>query len=76
MSDLKIELCPETGICSIIKADGTKIDLMPDEVTQVKEAAGNAEAIRQALGQIDASFAAQLAAENVDQIAKRLVKKI
>jgi hypothetical protein len=75
MSDLNIELCPETGICSIIKADGTKIDLMPDEVAQVKDAAGNVDAIRQALGQIDASFAEQLAAENVDQIAKRFGKK-
>lgn len=75
MSDLNIELCPETGICSIIKADGTKIDLMPDEVAQVKDAAGNVDAIRQALGQIDASFAKQLAAENVDQIAKRFGKK-
>jgi hypothetical protein len=75
MSDLNIELCPETGICSIIKADGTKIDLMPDEVAQVKDAAGNVDAIRQALGQIDASFAEQLAVENVDQIAKRFGKK-
>lgn len=72
MSDLNIELCPETGICSIVKANGAKIDLMPDEVAQVKAAAGNAQAIRQALSQIDADFAANLATENVDQIAKRI----
>ena len=35
MSDLNIQLCPETGICSLIKADGKKVDLMPDEVAAV-----------------------------------------
>jgi hypothetical protein len=45
MSNINIELCPETGICSIIKGNGSKIDLMPDEVSRVRLAAGNPAAI-------------------------------
>ena len=38
---MRIELCPETGIGMIVKDDGKKIDLIPDEVTQVREASGD-----------------------------------
>ena len=72
MSDLNIQLCPETGICSIIKADGNKIDLMPDEVGQLREASGNPEGIRQALAQIDTGFAEALQAEEIDQVSSEL----
>ena len=72
MSDLNIQLCPETGICSIIKADGNKLDLMPDEVALIREAAGNAAAIKQAIGEVDADFAARLGAEDVERISKKL----
>ena len=72
MSDLNIQLCPETGICSIIKADGNKIDLMPDEVAQIKAAAGNPSAIKQALGEVDADFAERLGVEDVQRIATQL----
>ena len=30
MDKLNIQLCPETGICSIIKENGKKVDLIPD----------------------------------------------
>lgn len=72
MSDLNIELCPETGICSIIKADGAKIDLMPDEVSQVRDASGDAEAIKQAIAQIDSGFAEKLDSEEYAEITRTL----
>lgn len=72
MSDLNIQLCPETGICSIIKADGNKIDLMPDEVGQLREASGNPEGIRQALAQVDTSFAESLQATELNQVSSEL----
>jgi hypothetical protein len=72
MSDLNIQLCPETGICSIIKGDGSKVDLMPDEVRQLKEAGGDVAAIKKALAEVDAGFADQLDSDEVDQVSKQL----
>jgi hypothetical protein len=72
MSDINVELCPETGICSIVKGDGSKIDLMPDEVTRVREAAGNPDAIKQALAEIDSTFAAGLDAAEIRRVSKDL----
>ena len=72
MSDLNIQLCPETGICSIIKKDGNKIDLIPDEVSQVRNASGNPDAIRTALAQIDTSFAEGLDSEEINQVSNEL----
>ena len=72
MSDLKIQLCPETGICSIIKSDGNKIDMIPSEVSQLRDASGNPDAIRQALAQIDAGFAEGLDSAEIDQVSNEL----
>jgi len=72
MSDLNIQLCPETGICSIIKSDGKKIDLIPSEVNQVRDASGNPDAIKQAVAQIDADFAERLDSEEIDQVSNEL----
>ncbi len=72
MSDLNIQLCPETGICSIIKGDGGKIDLMPDEVHQLQDASGNPDGIKSALAQIDSCFAEGLDPEEVEQISREL----
>jgi len=72
MSDLNIQLCPETGICSIIKQGGNKIDLIPDEVSQVRAASGKPDAIRQALAQIDPDFAEGLDSEEIDQVSNEL----
>jgi len=72
MSDLNIQLCPETGICSIIKFDGTKVDLMPDEVAGLRDASGDAEAVRQALASVDSGFAETLAHEQIKQISGEL----
>lgn len=72
MSDLNVHACPETGICSIIKGDGTKIDLMPDEAVGLKDAAGNPDAVRQALAAIDPGFAEKLDSKELDQIAQEV----
>ncbi len=72
MDDLNVELCPETGICSIMKKDGTKVDLMPDEVTELRVALSNPDTAKQVLAQVDASFAASLAPDELKQLATRL----
>ena len=72
MSDLNIQMCPETGICSIIKCDGDKIDLISTEVSQVREASGSPDAIRQVLAQIDPGFAAGLDSEEIAKLSSEL----
>lgn len=69
MGKLTVELCPETGICSIVKANGTKIDLMPDEATELQQA-GSPAALRAVLADVDAKFAAQLDDDELRQLAK------
>ena len=72
MSELNVQLCPETGICSIFKADGKKVDLMPYEVTAVRKAAGNPDVIKQALAEIDPGFADTLSADEISQLSDSL----
>ncbi len=72
MSDLNIQLCPETGICSIIKKDGNKIDLVSEEVSQIRDASGNPDTIRQTLAQIDSGFAERLDSGEIGQISNEL----
>lgn len=69
---LQIERCPETGICSILRSDNTKVDLMPDEVIAIAAAAGRAEEVRKVVGGSDETFAAKLSAEELAQIGKAL----
>jgi hypothetical protein len=71
MGKLNIELCPETGICSIVKGDGSKIDLMPDEVAGIRDAT-DPEAVKKAIGEVDAAFAKTLDAAELAQVAKKL----
>lgn len=72
MSELNIQLCPETGICSIIKSDGKKIDLMPDEVIALRNASGDSNAIKQTLAEVNSSFADELDADEVAQVSNGL----
>ena len=74
MDKLNIELCPETGICSIIKNDGSKVDLMPDEVKNLRVALENPDGARQVIAEADAGFAASLAADELKQLAARFKK--
>lgn len=73
MSDqLHIELCPETGICSIVRADATKIDLMPDEVDAIRDAADDPERIKAILAESDRGFSDAVSAADLRQIGQRL----
>ena len=72
MAKLNIQLCPETGICSIVKEDKTKIDMMPNEVTQLRQVSGDAEKSRDILAQIDAAFSAGLDTEEMDQLSEEI----
>lgn len=74
MSKLKIERCPETGICSIVRDTQSKVDLMPDEVLNIKDTGGSLEKIRAVIAESDADFAKGLSDEDLGQIAKRLVR--
>ena len=70
---LNIERCPETGICSIIRADNSKVDLMPDEVAAITAAAGKADAVRAIVSGSDETFASKLSPAELAQISQRLV---
>jgi len=72
MSELNMELCPETGICSILKKDGKKVDLMPGEVAQLREASGNPDGIKEVIAEADDAFADGLDPDEIAQIAGRL----
>ena len=72
MDKLNIQLCPETGICSIIKANGAKVDLMPDEVKSLRAALVNPDLARQVVAEVDASFAKSLAPEEIDELVAGL----
>ncbi len=72
MAKLNIQLCPETGICSVIKEDRTKIDMMPDEVTQLRQASGDTEKSKAILAQIDATFSESLDNEELHQLSDEI----
>lgn len=72
MGKLQIELCPETGICSLVREDGSKTDLMPDEVKQVAAAAQDAAAIKATIAAVDTDFAGKLSAAEILQISAKL----
>ncbi len=72
MGKLNIQVCSETAMCSIIKEDGNKIDLMPDEVEQLRQASGDSQKQKEILGNVDASFSDGLATEELDQLSQEL----
>ena len=72
MGKLDIHMCPETGICSVFKEDGTKIDMMPGEVADVKDAAGDTEKIKEVLWQVDKTFSQELGDEEIGQLSDEL----
>ena len=53
MDKVDVELCPETGICSIVRAGGTKTDLMPDEVQALRESGNDLAKIREVVAGAD-----------------------
>jgi hypothetical protein len=72
MASITVEKCPETGICSIVKEGGLKVDLMPGEDEQIKTAAGDASKARDIIKQIDSSFAESLTTEELNDILSKL----
>ena len=69
---LQIELCPETGMCSIVRADKTKVDLLPDEVSAIAAAGDKAEAVRAIVSGSDEAFGGRLSPAELAQIARQL----
>jgi hypothetical protein len=76
MAKLQIELCPETGICSLVRDDGSKTDLMPDEVKQVAAAARDPKAVQGVIAAVDEGFAGSLTAAELAQISAKLGKRV
>jgi hypothetical protein len=72
MAKLNIEMCPETGICSIMKENGGKVDLVSAEVDQLRQAAGDREKTKAVLAQIDAGFSGSLEGEELAQLAEEI----
>ena len=72
MAKLNIQLCPETGICSIVKENRTKVDMMPDEVAQLRQASGDAERSKEILAQIDKTFSESLDSEELGQLSDEI----
>jgi hypothetical protein len=72
MSAVRVELCPETGICSVVKEDNQKIDLIPQEVAAIRDAGGDADAIKRVFAECDSAFADSLDADAVRDIASSL----
>lgn len=68
MDTLTIVKCRETGICSIIKENGTKVDLMPDEALRIQES-GQVKAV---IAEADASFAVSLDSSELNHIASKV----
>jgi len=69
---LTIERCPETGICSIRRESGDKIDLMPDEVEEIRESNADPVRITAVLAESDRAFAVGMTPEELDIIWKKL----
>jgi hypothetical protein len=69
MEKLVVELCPETGICSLVKGGGDKTDLMPFEVEALKKLSpSDIEKIKAVIAQGNEDFAKKLTAEDIKQI--------
>ena len=69
---MRIEQCTETGICSIVKDDGRKVDLISAEASLIKGASGDEGKIRDVLATIDNGFEESLSSEEIAHIASKL----
>lgn len=70
MSELVVEICPETGICSLVRDSAEKLDLMPDEVEAIRDAGGDGAQIKEIIADSDSGFAATLNEDDIIAIAK------
>ena len=69
---IRVEVCSETGVCSLIRPDNTKADLLPGEVAAIATFAEQPEAVRAVIGAADDAFAARLTTAELEQIAREL----
>ncbi len=60
MSDLNVSVCSETGMCSIMKSGTDKVDLMPSEWDEIKNAGDDIAKIRDIVAEADPTFAKSL----------------
>ena len=72
MSAVVVEVCPETGICSIVKHGACKVDLMPQEVDALRQAGGDVAAIKKIVSESDAAFAETLDSVEIEAILGKL----
>ncbi len=72
MSAVRVELCPETGICSVVKEDNTKVDLMPNEVAAIRDAQGDGSTVKSVFAECDSTFADSLDDAELKAIVSRL----
>jgi hypothetical protein len=72
MAEITVERCPETGICSIVRDGGSKIDLMPDEADQLLQVRNNSAKLRELLQEVDPAFAQALSDDEVARIGANL----
>jgi hypothetical protein len=73
MSDLRITICRESGICSLIKSDG-RADLLPDETEQLQSAGDELEQIRKVIAGADSKFAESLHETELRLIAAEIAE--
>ncbi len=66
---MRVELCSETGICSIVKDDDTKVDLIQQEVDRIIGVSDDEGKIKQVIAGIDISFAENLSPDEIAQLA-------
>jgi hypothetical protein len=71
MAELNVDICPETGICSIGRGGTDKIDLMPDEVVTIREAE-NVDGVKAVIEETDTAFAASLSTDDLAYIKRRI----
>ena len=72
MSDVNVEMCPETGICSLVKGGTDKADLMPFEVDELKAAAGDPAKAKEIIKNASSAFAENLSDEELAKILENL----
>ena len=72
MAQLDVQMCPETGICSVRNGQGEKIDMISTEVADLKAAAGDVQQIKALLAGVDKSFSESLTDEELIQLAKEI----
>jgi len=68
MSELNVSVCSETGICSIIKSGTDKVDLMPSELDEIKDAGTDIAKIRKIVAEADPAFAKNLTDKELNNV--------